>query len=116
MKILKVLGKLITYLTKEKNAVIYDQSQLQIEVEKQSHHEEEESILETTIENPYVNQIREWAIKKIDLLHDEDSHCNAKALSAEFDEWINIPDNMGELNYLCIEDDSWSEDGEIDVI
>jgi hypothetical protein len=42
-------------------------------------------------------QVKEWAVKKIDLLHEADRHKNAKALAAEFDEWINIPEDTEEL-------------------
>jgi hypothetical protein len=68
--------------------------------------------METQIE-PVV-QIRDWAIEKIELLHEADRHKNAAALLAEFDEWINIPDGKDEIDYLCIEDDTWG-DQEIDV-
>ena len=61
-----------------------------------------------------VVQVREWAIKKIELLHDADRHKNAKALAAEFDEWINIPDGTKELDYLCLEEEGWG-DQEIDI-
>ena len=77
--------------------------------------EEEETTLESTIENPYVNQVREWAIKKIDLLHEADRHKNAKALAAEFDEWINIPEGTEEMDYLCLEDNEWTDEQEVDV-
>lgn len=72
----------------------------------------EKIIMETQIE-PVV-QIRDWAIEKIELLHEADRHKNAAALLAEFDEWINIPDGKDEIDYLCIEDDTWG-DQEIDV-
>ena len=62
-----------------------------------------------------VVQVREWAIKKIELLHDADRHKNAKALAAEFDEWINIPDGVEELDYLCLEDQDWTDEQEIDI-
>jgi len=73
----------------------------------------EKIIMETQTE-PVV-QVREWAIKKIELLHDADRHKNAKALAAEFDEWINIPDGTDELNYLCLEDQDWTDEQEIDI-
>jgi hypothetical protein len=104
MKIFKALKKLITYLTEEENAVKYEQPV-----------KEEEPTLETTIENLYVTQVRDWAIKKIDLLHEADRHRNANALAAEFDEWINIPEGTGEIDYLCIEDQDWTDEQEIDV-
>ncbi len=73
----------------------------------------EKITMETQIE-PVV-QIRDWALEKIQLLHDSDRHRNARALAAEFDEWINIPDGTDEINYLCLEDQDWTEDQEIDI-
>jgi hypothetical protein len=70
--------------------------------------------METQIESQSVSQIRDWAIQKIELLHEADRHKNARALAAEFDEWINIPDEVEELEYLCLEDQGWT-DQEIDV-
>jgi hypothetical protein len=75
----------------------------------------EKITMETQIESEAVSQVRDWAIHKIELLHDADRHKNAKALAAEFDEWINIPDGVDELDYLCIEDEGWT-DQEIDVV
>jgi hypothetical protein len=68
--------------------------------------------METQIE-PVV-QIREWALEKIQLLHDADRHKNARALAAEFDEWINIPNGKDEIDYLCLEEEGWG-DQEIDI-
>jgi hypothetical protein len=68
--------------------------------------------METQIE-PVV-QIREWALDKIQLLHDADRHKNARALAAEFDEWINIPDGTDEIDYLCLEEEGWG-DQEVDI-
>ena len=68
--------------------------------------------METQIE-PVV-QIREWALEKIQLLHDADRHKNAQALAAEFDEWINIPYGTKELDYLCLEEEGWG-DQEVDI-
>jgi hypothetical protein len=75
----------------------------------------EKIIMETQIESEPVAQIREWAMNKIDLLHDADRHKNAQALLAEFDEWINIPEGVEELNYLCLENEDWTDEQEIDV-
>jgi hypothetical protein len=110
MKIFRALSKLYTYLTREESSVNYEEPQEYEEIT-----EEEETILESTIENPYINQVREWAMKKIDLLHDADRHRNAKALAAEFDEWINIPEGTEELDYLCLEDNEWTDEQEVDV-
>lgn len=60
-------------------------------------------IMETPIEISLVNHIRDWAIQKIDLLHEADRHRNADALLSEFDEWINLPDGVDEIEYLSIE-------------
>jgi hypothetical protein len=75
----------------------------------------EKITMETRIESEPVSLVRDWAIEKIQLLHDADRHRNANALLAEFDEWINIPDEIEELDYLCLEDQDWTEDQEIDV-
>jgi len=118
MKIFKAFKKLIDYLTEEENDVKYEQPPVQDsseQVEEQTPIEEEEPTLETTIENPYVAQVRDWAIKKIDLLHEADRHRNAKALAAEFDEWINISEETDEIDYLCIEDQDWTDEQEIDI-
>ena len=72
----------------------------------------EKITMETQIE-PVV-QIREWALEKIQLLHDADRHKNARALAAEFDEWINIPDDTDEIDYLCLEEEGWG-DQEVDI-
>lgn len=61
--------------------------------------------METPTEISPVNHIRDWAIQKIDLLHEADRHRNADALLAEFDEWINLPDGVDEIEYLSIEED-----------
>jgi hypothetical protein len=71
--------------------------------------------METQIENESVAQVRDWAVNKIELLHEADRHKNAKALLAEFEEWINIPEGTEELDYLCIEQDDWTDEQEIDV-
>ena len=71
--------------------------------------------MEIRIENESVSNVCVWAVKKIQLLHDEDRHRNAKALAAEFDEWINIPEGIEELSYLCLEDNEWTDEQEVDV-
>ncbi len=75
----------------------------------------EKITMETQIESQPVAQVRDWAIEKIQLLHDADRHRNAKALLAEFDEWINIPDGITELDYLCLEEEGWTDEEELDV-
>jgi acyl-CoA hydrolase len=73
----------------------------------------EKIIMETQIE-PVV-QVRDWVIDRIESLHDQDRHKNAMALVAEFDEWLDIPEGTHEIDYLCIEDDGWTEK-EIDTL
>ena len=107
MKIFRALSKLYNYLTKEESSVDYEEPETQII--------EDEEILESTIENSYVSDVRDWAVKKIELLHEADRHKNAKALLAEFDEWINIPEGTEELDYLCLEDNEWTDEQEVDV-
>jgi len=75
----------------------------------------EKITMETEIESEPVSVVREWAINKIELLHEADRHKNAQALLAEFDEWINLPEGTEELEYLCLEDEDWTDDQEIDV-
>jgi hypothetical protein len=71
--------------------------------------------METQIESEAVAQVREWAMNKIELLHESDRHKNARALAAEFNEWINLSEDVDTLEYLCIEDQGWT-DQEIDVL
>ena len=104
MKFFSALKKLYNYLTEEETSVVYEELQETTE---------EQTMLE--IKNPYVLQVKEWAVKKIDLLHEADRHKNAKALAAEFDEWINIPEDTENLEYLCLEDDEWTDEQEVDV-
>ena len=66
---------------------------------------DETLIMRTPTETNPVNHIRDWAIQKIDLLHEADRHRNANALLAEFDEWINLPDGVDEIEYICLEED-----------
>jgi hypothetical protein len=101
MKFFRALKKLYNYLTEEETSVVYEETT------------EEQTVIE--IKNPYVMQVKEWAVKKIDLLKEEDRHKNAKALASEFDEWINISEDTEELDYLCIEDNNWTNEQEIDI-
>jgi len=75
----------------------------------------EKIIMETQI-NPVV-QIRDWSIDRIDKLSEGDieSQFNAVAIAEEFDEWINVRQEDGEMEYLCLEDKGFG-DQEIDVI
>jgi hypothetical protein len=47
--------------------------------------------------------LKDWAVNKIELLHEADRHRNAKALEAEFDEWIHIPDGVEEIELFYID-------------
>ena len=65
----------------------------------------EKTIMEETIE-PVV-QIRDWSIDRIHHLADTgglEQQFDAVAIAEEFDEWINIPENTIELEYLSLED------------
>jgi len=73
----------------------------------------EKITMETQIDP--VNHVRDWAMGKIELLHEADRHKNARALLAEFDEWINLPEDEDEITYLCLENDDWTDDQEVDV-
>ena len=62
----------------------------------------EKIIMATQIE-PVV-QVRDWAIERIENLHDQDRHKNAIALMEEFDEWLDISEETEEIEYFCIEE------------
>lgn len=47
--------------------------------------------------------IKDWAVNKIDLLHEADRHRNARALESEFYEWIHIPNDVEEIEYFYID-------------
>ena len=51
-----------------------------------------------------VAHVREWAIDKIELLHESDRHRNAYALLAEFEEWIDPKGDELEIVSLDAED------------
>ena len=75
----------------------------------------EKIIMEKTIE-PVV-QIREWSIDRIHHLAEHGSleqQFDAVAIAEEFDEWINIPEGVKELDYLCLEDQDIG-DKEMDI-
>jgi hypothetical protein len=124
MKFFKALFKLAANLAKEDRRVVVTENYSQAEesepevgqpkVEVQSHQEEEKEEV-VTIHNQELSDIRNWAVKKIELLHEADRHRNARALAAEFDEWINIPDDVDEIDYISIQNLDWIDDHEIDV-
>jgi hypothetical protein len=51
-----------------------------------------------------VAHVREWAIEKIELLHESDRHKNARAVLAEFEEWIEPEGDELEIVSLEPED------------
>ncbi len=63
----------------------------------------EKIIMNATTED-IVSHVRDWAIEKIELLHESDRHRNARALLAEFEEWIE-PDG-DELEIVSLEPES----------
>ena len=97
-RLLKIIN---WFLTRKKSAPIVDEAT------------SEKIIMETTIE-PVV-QVRDWVIDRIESLHDQDRHKNAMALVAEFDEWLDIPEGTQEIDYLCIENNDWTDEQEVDV-
>ena len=72
--------------------------------------------METTFDNENINQIRDWSIERIKFLHESDRHRNARAISAEFEEWINIDEYNNELEYICLENEDWTDEQELDII
>jgi hypothetical protein len=104
MKFFRALKKLFYYLTEERNKSFSSTPKNEIEIEQ-------EDIEEYEIENPYVNQAKEWAVNKIQTCHNVE---NARALAAEFDEWINIT-SEDEVEYVYLEDEQWTDEQEIDV-
>lgn len=60
--------------------------------------------LDTFIENEFLTHARDWAMTKIESLHEADRHKNAKALEAEFYEWIHIPDHVEIIDYIALEE------------
>ena len=103
MNFLKLIKNFLEHLTEEPSAPIVDEPT------------SEKTTMETQIESEPVALVREWAINKIELLHDADRHKNAQALLAEFDEWINIPEGTSELDYLCLEEEGWTDEEELDI-
>ena len=103
------------YLSTEFSQKHLTQEDLHSTIATSSTDTSEKITMETQIESEPVAFVREWAINKIELLHDADRHKNAQALLAEFDEWINIPEGTQELDYLCLEDADWTDEQEVDV-
>ena len=63
-----------------------------------------EKIIMTATTEDIVAHVREWAIDKIELLHESDRHRNAYALLAEFEEWIDPKGDELEIVSLDAED------------
>ena len=64
----------------------------------------EKTIMENSIE-PII-QVREWSIDRIHHLADTGSleqQFDAVSIAEEFDEWINIPQDQEEVEYLSLE-------------
>jgi hypothetical protein len=91
MKFLKLIKNFLEHLTEEPSAPIVDEPT------------SEKIIMETTTED-IVAHVRGWAINKIDLLHESDRHKNARALLAEFEEWIEPEGDELEIVSLEPED------------
>ena len=100
LRLLKVIN---WFLTRQKSAPIVEEPA------------SEKTTMETQIEPvPYV---REWCIDRINHLTNyggTEDQFNAVAIAEEFDEWINIPEGVQELDYLCLEDQNWG-DQEVDI-
>ena len=75
-----------------------------------------EKITMETQTEPVV-QVRDWASERIDQLSQHGNtvdQLNALALIDEYHEWLNIPEGVHELDYLCLEEEGWG-DQEIDI-
>jgi hypothetical protein len=73
--------------------------------------------METEIEP--VLQAREWSIDRIHQLAEStetEDYLNAIAIAEEFDEWINIPEGLSELDCLVMEREEGFGDQEVDVV
>ena len=60
-------------------------------------------------------QVREWSIDRIHHLADTgnlEQQFDAVAIAEEFDEWINIPEDQKEVEYLSLEE---LDDQEADI-
>jgi hypothetical protein len=128
----KILKELLSLYTKQKvkqtlrkqgnsSSIMSSQSPLTMEpqhstIATSSQDTTEKIIMEKTTEP--VLLIRDWSIDRIHKLSDslkEQDHLNAIAISEEFNEWINIEGNSQEISYFAIEDDTWTDEQEIDI-
>ena len=55
------------------------------------------------LDNNTLSDIKDWAVNKIDLLHESDRHKNAISLEQEFEEWIHIPEEVQEIDIMYID-------------
>jgi hypothetical protein len=101
MTVIKAILKLLSYFLKERSQDLQENVQ-------------QDTTEEFEIDNPYVNQAREWALNKIESLKDPNERKSANAIAAEFDEWIHIS-NENEMEYVYLEDQEWTDEQEIDV-
>ena len=60
-------------------------------------------ILKELLDNNTLSDIKDWAVNKIDLLHESDRHKNAISLEQEFEEWIHIPEEVQEIDIMYID-------------
>ena len=60
-------------------------------------------ILKELLDNNTLSDIKDWAVNKIDLLHESDRHKNAKSLEQEFEEWIHIPEEVQEIEIMYMD-------------
>ena len=55
------------------------------------------------LDNNTLSDIKDWAVNKIDLLHESDRHKNAISLEQEFEEWIHIPEEVQEIEIMYMD-------------
>ena len=60
-------------------------------------------ILKELLDNNTLSDIKDWAVNKINLLHESDRHKNAKSLEQEFEEWIHIPEEIQEIEIMYMD-------------
>lgn len=114
MSIRRIFKKIKNYLLLSKDNVKYLKTHPQKKMKKQTENQKVGDNLEETQQINSIAYTRNWAIKKINSLYKIGEYKNAMSIASEYDEWINISED--ELEYLYIQDNDWSEEGEIDVI
>lgn len=93
MKLILLIKKFYHILTSSKNV-------LSLSPVYQEH-----TMDDIEIENPFINSARIWAISRLQSIKGKD----AAALASEFDEWINIPDDMEEIDYMSLQQEDTSK-------